>query len=75
MNDSAINPSYYKTRCPVECIEVAEHFDFCLGNAIKYIWRAGLKTEDPVTDLEKAIWYIHREIEKVKNENSRKPDH
>jgi len=37
---------------------------FCLGNAIKYIWRADLKHNDAVEDLNKAIWYIQREIEK-----------
>lgn len=47
-NDSndKINPAHYKCgfpRKPVECIEVAEHLPFCLGNAIKYIWRAGKK--------------------------------
>ncbi len=38
---------------------------FCLGNAIKYIWRDGQKTgEDVNDDLRKAIWYIQREIDK-----------
>ena len=36
---------------------------FNLGNAIKYIWRADLKGK-PIEDLEKAIWYINREIER-----------
>jgi hypothetical protein len=35
--------------------------NFCLGNAMKYIWRAGLK-QDAVEDLKKAVWYIEREI-------------
>jgi hypothetical protein len=39
--------------------------NFCLGNAIKYIWRADLKN-DSVEDLKKAIWYINREIERRK---------
>jgi hypothetical protein len=34
---------------------------FCLGNAIKYIWRADLK-QNAIEDLEKAVWYIEREI-------------
>ena len=38
---------------------------FCLGNAIKYIWRADLKN-DAIEDLEKAQWYIAREIDKRK---------
>jgi hypothetical protein len=39
--------------------------NFCLGNAIKYIWRADLKN-DSVEDLKKAIWYINRKIERRK---------
>lgn len=39
--------------------------NFCLGNAVKYIWRADLK-DDAITDLEKAKWYIEREIERRK---------
>jgi hypothetical protein len=44
---------------------------FCLGNAIKYIWRAGLKSADPIEDLKKARWYIEREIARL--EAARKP--
>jgi hypothetical protein len=53
-----INPSHYKTR-GVEAIEICEHLDFCLGNAVKYLWRTGLK--DPaLQDLKKAAWYLRR---------------
>ncbi len=45
----------------IECIQVTEHMNFCLGNAVKYIWREGLK-EDDVEDLRKARWYLDREI-------------
>jgi O-succinylbenzoate synthase len=38
---------------------------FCLGNAIKYVWRADLK-DDAIEDLEKAVWYINREIKRRK---------
>lgn len=48
----------------VECIEITEHFNFNLGNAIKYIWRAGRK-DDPVQDLQKAAFYVEREIQKL----------
>jgi hypothetical protein len=41
---------------------------FCLGNAIKYIWRADLK-HDAIEDLEKAVWYIQRELAKRKASN------
>jgi hypothetical protein len=63
MNDDPINrPSHY-TQHPsgIECIEITEHFNFCIGNAIKYLWRAGLKG-DALVDLRKARWYIDREI-------------
>ena len=65
MDDDNINSPEHYTRhaSGVECIEVAEHFNFSLGNAIKYIWRAGLKG-DAVEDLRKAAWYIQREIER-----------
>lgn len=63
-DDPVKHPSHY-TRHPsgVECIQITEHMGFCLGNAVKYIWRADLKN-DAIEDLRKAIWYIEREIEK-----------
>jgi len=58
------NPNHYREHpSGIECIQVTEHMDFCLGNAIKYIWRAGLK-DDRVQDLKKAMWYLEREIKK-----------
>jgi Protein of unknwon function (DUF3310) len=51
----------------IECIDVTEHMGFNLGNAVKYIWRAGLKG-DAIVDLEKAAWYIDREIAKRRRE-------
>lgn len=63
----AVNtPPHYRSHpSGVECIQITEHMNFCLGNAIKYIWRAGLKADDPIQDLEKAIWYIKREISRL----------
>lgn len=59
-----INPDHYKQHpSGIECIIVAEHFSFCLGNAIKYMWRAGAKSADPIEDLKKARWYLDREIQ------------
>ena len=46
-------------------MDVAEHYGFNVGNAIKYLWRAGLKSESPVEDLRKAAWYVNREIERL----------
>lgn len=54
-------PHYTQHPSGVECIDVVEHMNFCLGNAVKYIWRAGLKN-DAVEDLRKAKFYIEREI-------------
>jgi hypothetical protein len=61
-----INPSHYRTHpSGVECIQITEHMGFCEGNAIKYIWRAGRKIgADRRQDLEKAIWYLQRELRK-----------
>jgi hypothetical protein len=58
-------PHYLAHPSGVECIQITEHMNFCLGNAVKYIWRAGLKSDDPVEDLKKAIWYLNREIERL----------
>lgn len=63
----AVNPKHYRSHpSGVECIQVTEHMNFNLGNAVKYIWRAGLKSDSPVEDLKKAAWYINREIERLK---------
>ena len=63
------NPDHYKQHpSGVECIRITEHLDFCTGNAIKYLWRAGLKG-DAVADLEKAKWYIERRIALLKKES------
>ena len=48
----------------IECIDVVEHFNFNIGNAIKYLWRAD-KKENYINDLNKAIWYIQREINRI----------
>ena len=58
---------YYHTGT-YEAINVIEAWglNFSLGNVIKYVARAGRKTDNPIEDLEKAKWYIEREIEKLK---------
>jgi hypothetical protein len=45
----------------IECIQVVEHMDFCLGNVLKYVWRAG-KKGPALEDLRKARWYLDRAI-------------
>ena len=61
-NDNVNHPKHY-TEHPsgIECIQITEHMNFCLGNAIKYIFRADLKN-DALEDLRKARWYIDREL-------------
>lgn len=63
MNHDPVNHPKHYTEHPsgVECIQITEHMGFCLGNAIKYIWRADLKG-DAIEDLQKAVWYIKREV-------------
>lgn len=68
MSDPVQHPKHYNGHpSGVECIQITEHMGFCLGNAIKYIWRADLKN-NAIEDLEKAIWYIQRELEKRRGE-------
>ena len=53
---------------PHETIKVIEAWGlgFHLGNAVKYLSRAGKKASNPIEDLEKAKWYIDREILRIK---------
>lgn len=72
------HPSHYtwlKDLCGVEVIDITRHMDFCLGNAIKYILRAGRKQEIGLTDnqkeiedLKKAIFYIKDRIKQLGGE-------
>jgi len=67
-NDVVNNPKHYNSHpSGIECIEVVRWFSFNIGNAIKYLWRAGLKG-DAIEDLQKAKWYIDDEIERRKKE-------
>ena len=74
--DMVNHPSHY-TKHPsgVECIEITRHYCFSIGNAIKYLWRAGLKSdstlknkEKEIEDLKKSIWYIQDRIEYLEKE-------
>ena len=72
--DNVNHPEWYnKHPSGVECIDIARHHCFAIGNAIKYLWRAGLKSESGVSniqkeieDLEKSIWYIEDRINYLK---------
>lgn len=70
MNDTDLinHPPHYTSHpSGVECITIAEHMGFNLGNALKYLWRAGLKG-DAIENLEKSRWYLDREIAKLKKD-------
>ncbi len=62
---SAINPQHYQGFSNgAQPVDIAEHLSFNLGNALKYISRAGRKG-DAAEDLQKARWYINREIDRL----------
>lgn len=70
MEEDKINHPTHYTSHPsgVECIEITQHHNFCIGNVIKYVWRAGIKGEDTkIEDLKKARWYLDREITRLEN--------
>lgn len=75
-DDNVNHPKHYTSHpSGVECIEITRHYCFAIGNAIKYLWRAGLKSEQgmedtakEIQDLEKAVWYINDRIKQLKGE-------
>ena len=65
--DQVNHPLHY-TSDPsgVECIQITRHRNFNVGNAFKYLWRAGLKNEETqIEDLKTAIFYIQDEINRL----------
>ena len=72
MNSDQVDhpPHYTQHPSGVECIAITEHMNFCLGNAIKYIWRAGEK-DDELEDLRKAAWYVQREIARIEKQRAK----
>ena len=80
-DENVSHPSHYtwlKELCGIEVIDITRHLDFDLGNAIKYILRAGKKpitseeninnNKAAIQDLNKAIWYINDKIKMLENE-------
>lgn len=67
-HDAVNHPKHYTSHpSGVECITITRHMTFNCGNAVKYLWRNGLKDGAPsIQDLEKAIWYINDEIKTLK---------
>lgn len=76
-HDSVNHPKHYTSHpSGVECIDITRHYCFSVGNALKYLWRAGLKKEmgledvkKEIEDLKKAIWYINDRIKQLENGN------
>ena len=73
MTEDRVNhPSHYtwlKDKCGIEVIDITRHMDFDLGNVIKYVLRAGHKSEEGISDinkqiedLKKAEWYLNDKI-------------
>ncbi len=58
-NDNINHPMHYnRHESCIECIEIVRYLPYSLGNAIKYLWRAGLKSDNVLEDYKKALWYL-----------------
>ena len=69
VSDPVNHPKHYNCHpSGVEAITVVEHMSNNVGNAIKYLWRAGHK--NGLEDLRKAAWYVNREIERLEPSKS-----
>ena len=68
-SNNVSHPSHYANGWSngAEVIDLTEHLPFCAGNVVKYVCRAGRKDPDKyIEDLEKAQWYLDREIARIK---------
>ena len=68
------HPSHYRSASGIEVIDAIEawNLNFSRGNAIKYIARAGVKdSSKEIEDLEKARWYIDREIQRLRAKDNK----
>ena len=69
MTSDSVNHPFHYNKGKIECIDyiLDQDLNFCRGNAIKYIVRAGLKDKTKeIEDLQKAVFYLNREIENLK---------
>lgn len=65
-SDPVNHPPHYNAHpSGVECVAICEAYTYNVGNAMKYLWRAGLKG-DAIEDLEKAAWYCKREADRLR---------
>lgn len=68
--DVVAMPAHYRNHpSGVECITITQHMNFCRGNAIKYVWRAGEKggKDKEIEDLRKARQYLDIEIKRLES--------
>ena len=75
--DNVNHPPHYtwlKDKCGIEVIDITRHMDFDLGNVVKYVLRQGLKSEEGMSntekaleDLKKARWYLDDKIKQIEN--------
>lgn len=68
VEDVVNNPKHYKLDNGLEVIDFVENLSYNLGNVVKYIMRAGKKTKDSKQDLQKAQWYLNRELERLEKQ-------
>ena len=83
-NDNVNHPSHYtwlKEKCGIEVIDITRHMDFDLGNVIKYVLRAGHKSENGMSDIDKQIedlkkagWYLKDKIISLMSEKEKNRD-
>jgi hypothetical protein len=67
MDPGVSHPAHYTSHpSGIECIQVTRHMNFNLGNVVKYVWRHQLKNK-PVEDLEKALFYLTDEIQRLRD--------
>ena len=70
-NDPVNHPSHYTDGIEVIDYIESKHFPYHLGNAVKYLSRAGKKNPaETITDLKKAVWYINRYISLLEKEGA-----
>lgn len=70
-NDNVNSPSHYQFPGGVEVIQITKHLNFCRGNAVKYLARAGRKDiADELEDLKKAAFYVQCEIDRINAERA-----
>jgi hypothetical protein len=74
VSDPINHPKHYNSHpTGIECIDIIEHFPCNIANAMKYLWRCGLKG-DEIEDLRKSAWFVNREIHKRIKERDQTPD-